>query len=68
MNRGYPCHALLLGDEYVGRCNTFPQLEFYADTSERALLGVQNMVDEYVADRKSYGDSLPKPAPNRESK
>ena len=47
--------------EYVGLCVEFPSLSWLAQTPEKALSGIRNIVAEVVMDIKSEGAELPEP-------
>lgn len=50
-------------DEYVGRCLELPFLKHWAPTLREAIAGVEQAVDEHLAE--SEGDDLPPPITDR---
>jgi predicted HicB family RNase H-like nuclease len=48
-------------EEYVGLCAEFPSLSWLADTPEKALQGIRNVLAEVVADMKSNNEPIPEP-------
>jgi predicted HicB family RNase H-like nuclease len=47
--------------EYIGLCAEFPGLSWLADTKEEALLGINKVVSEVIADMGSNGETVPPP-------
>ena len=47
--------------EYLGLCSEFPSLSWLADTSGKALAGIQDVVAEVVADMRSNKETVPMP-------
>ena len=50
-------------DEYVGRCLEFPFLKHWAPTLRDAIAGVEQAVDEHLAERA--GERMPDPITDR---
>jgi predicted HicB family RNase H-like nuclease len=48
-------------NEYVGLCAEFPSLSWLADTSEKALKGIQNLVAEVLLDMGKTDEPIPEP-------
>jgi predicted HicB family RNase H-like nuclease len=48
-------------NEYVGLCAEFPSLSWLADTSEKALKGIQNFVAEVLLDMGKTDEPIPEP-------
>ncbi|HET9874792.1 MAG TPA: type II toxin-antitoxin system HicB family antitoxin [Mycobacterium sp.] len=48
-------------DEYVGRCIELPRLTHWAPTMPEAIAGVARAVDEFIAERESFGEDVPPP-------
>ena len=51
--------------EHVGLCAEFPLLSWLAVTPGEALAGIQNLVQEILADMQHTGESPPKPLADR---
>jgi len=47
--------------EYVGLCAEFPSLSWLADTQEKALRGINDVVSEVISDMESNGETVPQP-------
>jgi predicted HicB family RNase H-like nuclease len=45
--------------EYVGRCAEFPSLSWLAPTAHEAIAGVEQVVDDVVADMAANGERIP---------
>lgn len=45
--------------EYVGRCIEFPSLSRRAPTLQEAVAGIEQAVEEFVAEREFSGDDVP---------
>ena len=52
-------------DEHVGLCAEFPLLSWLAPTPGEALAGIQNLVQEVLADMRHTGEFPPKPLADR---
>jgi predicted HicB family RNase H-like nuclease len=52
-------------DEYVGVCMEFPRLSRPAPTAQDAIAGIQQAVDEHVADMVASGAEPPIPLSER---
>jgi predicted HicB family RNase H-like nuclease len=48
-------------NEHVGLCTEFPSLSWLAETPERALHGIQEVVAEVIADMKKNNEPIPAP-------
>jgi predicted RNase H-like HicB family nuclease len=44
--------------EYVGLCAEFPSLSWLAPTADKALAGIELVVDDVVADMTATGEKL----------
>lgn len=51
--------------EHVGLCAEFPLLSWLAPTPGEALAGIQNLVQDVLADMRHTGESPPKPLADR---
>ena len=51
--------------EYVGRCIEFPSLSRWAATPQEAIAGVEQAVDEHVAERQREEFDIPEPLTER---
>lgn len=51
--------------EYVGRCIEFPSLSNWAVTAREALTGIEQAVDEHVAERRREEFEVPEPLTER---
>ena len=51
--------------EHVGLCAEFPLLSWLAPTAGEALVGIQDMVREILADMRGTGESPPRPFSDR---
>ena len=47
--------------EYVGLCAEFPSLSWLADTQEKALHGIRQVVADVVKDMTANGEPVPEP-------
>lgn len=47
--------------EHVGLCIEFPSLSWLAETPEKALAGVRQVVSEVVSDLEASGEPVPEP-------
>jgi len=47
--------------EYIGLCAEFPSLSWLADTQEKALQGINNVVSEVISDMESNNETVPPP-------
>jgi predicted HicB family RNase H-like nuclease len=47
--------------EYVGLCAEFPSLSWLANTQEKALHGIRQVVADVVKDMTANGEALPEP-------
>jgi len=47
--------------EYVGLCVEFPSLSWLADTPEKALKGIRNVVADVVLDMNNNNEPVPEP-------
>lgn len=52
-------------NEHIGLCSEFPSLSWLDDSPEKALIGIQNTVEEVVADMRQSGDKVPQPISER---
>jgi predicted HicB family RNase H-like nuclease len=48
-------------NEYVGLCAEFPSLSWLADTQEKALKGIRNLVADVLLDMGKTGEPIPEP-------
>jgi predicted RNase H-like HicB family nuclease len=48
--------------EYVGLCAEFPSLSWLAPTTSEAVVGIERVVDQVVADMTANGEKLQHPA------
>ncbi len=48
-------------NEYVGLCAEFPSLSWLADTPEKALKGIRNLVSNVLLDMGKTGEPIPEP-------
>ena len=48
-------------NEHVGLCVEFPSLSFLAQTPEAALVGIQKVVSDVVADMATSNEDIPLP-------
>jgi predicted HicB family RNase H-like nuclease len=48
-------------NEHIGLCVEFPLLSWLAPTTKEALLGIQQVVSDVVADMQACGESIPIP-------
>ena len=46
-------------NEYVGLCAEFPSLSWLADTPEKALKGIRNLVADVLLDMAKTGELVP---------
>jgi predicted RNase H-like HicB family nuclease len=44
--------------EYVGRCAEFPSLSWLAPTAHEAIAGIEQVVDDAVADMAANGERV----------
>jgi hypothetical protein len=44
--------------EYVGLCAEFPSLSWQASTANEAVVGIERVVDDVVADMAANGEKL----------
>ena len=51
--------------EYVGLCAEFPSTSWLGKSQEKALLGIQNLVTDTVADLERSKDPVPEPISTR---
>lgn len=51
--------------EHVGLCVEFPSLSWLAETPEKALAGILQVVAEAVADMQASGERVPEPLAER---
>ena len=47
--------------EYVGLCAEFPSLSWLADTQDKAMQGILNLVAEVISDMQSSNEPIPQP-------
>ena len=47
--------------EYVGLCAEFPSLSWLADTQEKALKGIRNLVADVLLDMSKTNEPFPEP-------
>ena len=47
--------------EYVGLCTEFPSLSWLAQSPEKALGGIRQVVADVVADLEAHGEAVPVP-------
>ncbi len=52
--------------EYVGRCIEFPSLSQWAPTAQDAIAGVEQAVDEHIAERRREEFDVPAPLTERQ--
>ncbi|TDH55085.1 type II toxin-antitoxin system HicB family antitoxin [Mycobacterium eburneum] len=52
-------------NQYVGLCLELPRLTFWAWTMQEAMAGIEQLVDEDIAEREAAGDKLPTPITDR---
>ena len=52
-------------DEHVGLCAEFPSLSWLAPTPGRALVGIQRLVRDCLADMQTNGETAPGPIADR---
>jgi len=48
-------------NEYIGLCAEFSSLSWLADTPEKALKGIRNLVAEVISDMSRNNESIPEP-------
>lgn len=48
-------------NEYVGLCAEFSSLSWLADTPEKALKGIRNLVADVLLDMDNTGEPVPEP-------
>ncbi len=48
-------------NEYVGLCAEFPSLSWLADTQEKALRGIRNLVGDVLMDMGKTDEPIPEP-------
>ena len=48
-------------NEYLGLCAEFPSLSWLADTPEKALKGIRNLVAGVLLDMSKRDESIPEP-------
>jgi len=48
-------------NEYVGLCAEFPSLSWLADTPEKALKGIRNLVADVLLDMGETDEPIPEP-------
>lgn len=48
-------------EEHVGLCAEFPSLSWLAETPEKALKGIREVVRSVIADMKKNGEAVPQP-------
>ncbi|MCK5507620.1 MAG: type II toxin-antitoxin system HicB family antitoxin [Desulfobacterales bacterium] len=48
-------------DEYVGLCVEFSSLSWLAETPEKALKGIRQLVDDVVSDMFNNSETVPEP-------
>lgn len=48
-------------NEYVGLCAEFPSLSWLADTPEKALKGIRNLVADVLMDMDKTDEPIPEP-------
>lgn len=51
--------------EYVGLCTEFPSLSFLANTHKSALSGIQQLVNDVVAEMQASGETVPSTSKRR---
>lgn len=51
--------------EYVGVCAEFPSLSFLANTHKSALSGIQQLVNDVVAEMQASGATVPSTSKRR---
>ena len=52
-------------DEHLGLCIEFPSLSWLAPTAAEALLGIQRVVQDCLADMRRSGETPPEPLADR---
>lgn len=52
--------------EFVGTCVEFPSLSWLAPSQSGALLGIERVVEDVVADMQESGEDVPQPLAERE--
>jgi predicted HicB family RNase H-like nuclease len=52
-------------NEYIGLCAEFPSLSWLADSPEKALSGIRNVIAEVVNDMKKNNEKIPEPVASR---
>jgi predicted RNase H-like HicB family nuclease len=50
--------------EYVGTCLEFPSLSWLAKSTRSALVGIERVVRDVVADLEANGEPIPEPLAN----
>lgn len=51
--------------EYVGLCAEFPSLSWLADSPEKALHGIREVVAEIISDMKKRREPIPEPVASK---
>ncbi|MCW6037484.1 hypothetical protein K4A83_14550 [Spirulina subsalsa FACHB-351] len=63
-NSKHYCFRISWSDEdqeYVGLCAEFPSLSYLDEDSIQALVGIQELVDDVIADLQANGEPIPEP-------
>ena len=48
-------------EEFIGLCAEFPSLSWLASTQQKALKGINNLVNDVVLDMESNNEPIPEP-------
>ncbi|MBI5559308.1 MAG: type II toxin-antitoxin system HicB family antitoxin [Deltaproteobacteria bacterium] len=51
--------------EYLGLCAEFSSLSWLADSPEKALKGIRDVVADVIQDMKKNGEEIPEPIANK---